>query len=636
VLAYDEKVPLLDDDGNPVTRWDGETMKRHPVTGEDVPDDSARMPVYRYVNPRKAEWPEAEFIVGNPPFIGNWRLRAALGDSYVQSLRSAHSEVPESVDYVLYWWQTAAGIVSTGRARRFGLITTNSLRQTLSRRVIQAFLEGTPPLSVVYAIPDHPWIDSADGAAVRIAMTVAAAGHEMGTVATVAEERMGVEDVPEITFAVKSGFVNSDLTIGADITGVHPLRSNGSLSSPGVKLHGAGFIVTTEEAIQLGLGRVRGLENHIRPYRHGKDLMATPRGVLVIDLDGMRIGDVESRFPEVYQWIHDRVKPERDQNNERYRRENWWLFGRKNTELRRALLNLPRYISTPETSKHRCFFFLGADVLPDNMLVNFGLSDAFELGVLSSSIHVTWALAAGGTLEDRPRYNKTVCFDPFPFPEAKKDIAQRVRGLGERLDAHRKRQQALHPELTITGMYNVLEKLRSGEALTEKEKVIHEQGLVSVLKQIHDDLDAAVFDAYGWPHDLTDEQILERLVALNAERAEEERRGIIRWLRPEFQNPAGAKSEQQTTMAGIEIEEKEAEAKPKAAIPWPKDLPSQIAAVRDLISSNPKDAWSLDRTAKAFKGAKRAQVQSVLDSLAALGLLVTFSEESNRQWTPGK
>jgi hypothetical protein len=179
---------------------------------------------------------------------------------------------------------------------------------------------------------------------------------------------------------------------------------------------------------------------------------------------------------------------------------------------------------------------------------------------------------------------------------------------------------------------NVLEKLRSGEALTEKEKVIHEQGLVSVLKQIHDDLDAAVFDAYGWPHDLTDEQILKRLVALNAERAEDERRGIIRWLRPEFQNPAGAKSEQQTTMAGIEIEEKEAEAKPKTVIPWPKDLPSQIAAVRDLITTNPTEIWTLDRTAKSFKGAKRAQVQSVLDSLAALGLIVTFGDANAREW----
>jgi hypothetical protein len=127
-------------------------------------------------------------------------------------------------------------------------------------------------------------------------------------------------------------------------------------------------------------------------------------------------------------------------------------------------------------------------------------------------------------------------------------------------------------------------------------------------------------------------RILERLVALNAERADEERRGIIRWLRPEFQNPAGANSEQQTTMAGIEIEEIGAEAKPKAVTPWPKDLPSQIAAVRDLITGNPNETWTLDRTAKAFKGAKRTQVQSVLDSLAALGLIVTFGGANAREW----
>jgi hypothetical protein len=119
---------------------------------------------------------------------------------------------------------------------------------------------------------------------------------------------------------------------------------------------------------------------------------------------------------------------------------------------------------------------------------------------------------------------------------------------------------------------------------------------------------------------------------LNAERAEEKRRSIIRWLRPEFQNPARAKTEQQITMAGIEIEEKEAEAKPKAAIAWPKDLPSQIAAVRDLISSDPTETWTLDRTTKSFKGAKRTQVQSVLDSLAALGLLVSLGEANRREW----
>jgi len=161
---------------------------------------------------------------------------------------------------------------------------------------------------------------------------------------------------------------------------------------------------------------------------------------------------------------------------------------------------------------------------------------------LSSRLHTVWALRAGSKLGvgNDPRYNKTRCFEAFPFPSPSKELLLRIRDLGERLDSHRKRQQGLFPGLTITGMYNVLEKLRSGEALTAKEKVVHEQGLVSVLKQIHDELDAAVFEAYGWPASLSDEEILERLVALNHERAEEEKRGLVRWLRPEFQNPGGA------------------------------------------------------------------------------------------------
>ncbi|MBK7011854.1 MAG: hypothetical protein IPH43_03610 [Xanthomonadales bacterium] len=120
--------------------------------------------------------------------------------------------------------------------------------------------------------------------------------------------------------------------------------------------------------------------------------------------------------------------------------------------------------------------------------------------MLSSCVHVTWALAAGGRLGvgNDPRYNKSRCFEPFPFPILGDDQQHRIRDLAEQLDAHRKRQQAAHAELTLTGMYNVLEKLRSGEALSARERMIHEHGIVSVLRQLHDEIDAAVLDAYGW------------------------------------------------------------------------------------------------------------------------------------------
>ncbi|HWT14413.1 MAG TPA: DNA methyltransferase, partial [Patescibacteria group bacterium] len=122
VLAYDSVEYVTDASGRPVTRWDGRTMKKSPVTGEDIPDDSARVPLERYVNPRKAEWPQADFIVGNPPFIGNKRMRLALGDGYVEALRSAWKDVPDSADFVMFWWDHAAELTRHGKLERFGLI----------------------------------------------------------------------------------------------------------------------------------------------------------------------------------------------------------------------------------------------------------------------------------------------------------------------------------------------------------------------------------------------------------------------------------------------------------------------------------------------------------------------------------
>ena len=183
---------------------------------------------------------------------------------------------------------------------------------------------------------------------------------------------------------------------------------------------------------------------------------------MVIDLDGLTATEVRDRFPEVYQHLAERVKPERDLNNEEYRRVNWWLFGRRNTVMRGFTKGLKRYVTTAETAKHRVFQFLEAAVLPDNTLVNFGTSDAFHLGVLSSRLHVTWTLRAGGWLGvgNDPRYSKSRCFDPFPFPVADPLIRAQIADAAEKIDRHRKDVQAAHPDITLTQMYNVLEKLR--------------------------------------------------------------------------------------------------------------------------------------------------------------------------------
>jgi hypothetical protein len=616
VLTWDRTEPVLDEDGTPTTRWDGVTTKSHPTTGEQVPDESARVPLLRYVVPKEADWPETDFIVGNPPFIGNWRMRQALGDGYAEALRKTYKAVPESTEYVMYWWHKAAELARQGKVRRFGFITTNSLPQTFNRKVVQHHMAAKPPLSLAFAIPDHPWVDSADGAAVRIAMTVGEGGDLPGTLQRVTAERPGGGEGLSVDLKGRTGKLFADLTIGANVAGALPLQANAGISCPGVKLHGAGFIVTPEEARKLGLGRVPGLEEHIREYRNGRDLTQRPRGVMVIDLFGLEADEVRSRYPEVFQWVLERVKPERDQNSRASYRDNWWIFGEARKAFRPALKGLSRYISTVETAKHRFFVFLDQATLPDNMLTNIASGDAWHLGVLSSRIHVAWALAAGGTLEDRPRYNKTRCFEPFPFPDAAEEQRNRIRQLAEALDAQRKRQQDQYPDLTITGMYNVLEKLRAGEELTPREKQVHEQGLVAVLRQLHDELDAAVAEAYGWPVDLSDEAVLERLVDLNRDRLREEEQGLVRWLRPEFQCPSGTLGGKQGELLETDTEAAPAPVREKPI--WPKTLPEQVAAVRAVLAQQygPVSARELK---ESFKHAREPKVLEILAALASIG-----------------
>ncbi|WP_051609288.1 class I SAM-dependent DNA methyltransferase [Fodinicurvata fenggangensis] len=625
VLDWDGEPELVrDETGRPVERWDGLSMKTHPVTGREVPDESKTRPLYHFRNPRPASWPRADFIVGNPPFIGNWRMRDELGSGYVETLRATYPQVPESVDYVMYWWHKAADLVATGKAQRFGLITTNSLRQKFARQVIAKHMGGKKPLSLAFAIPDHPWVDAADGADVRIAMTVGVPGEHPGQLHKVTAENPAAEEgARALRFDTRQGRIHADLTIGPDVSGTHALKANDGLCCPGVKLHGSGFIVTPEEAEALGLGRRPGLEQHIRPYRNGRDLMGRPREVMVIDLYGLSAREVLARYPEVYQWVSDRLKPTRDgrkgttSDSDQYAKD-WWLFGKTRPELRRALSGLPRYIATVETAKHRVFQFLEAEILPDNMLVNIALEDAFFLGVLSSRIHVVWALSSGGTLEDRPRYNKSRCFDPFPFPDATEAQQDEIRALAERLDAFRKERQAEQPDLSLTQMYNVLEALRAGRALSDSEQAIHEKGLVSVLRDLHDQLDAAVAAAYGWPRELSDEAILERLVALNRTRAEEEARGEIRWLRPAYQNPEGQATRTAARAAELDLGETALAAAGKTA--WPKSLPERVQAVRAALATLDRPA-STEEVASLFKRARRQDVSALLQTLCELNHL---------------
>ncbi|MGF1452779.1 MAG: type IIL restriction-modification enzyme MmeI [Opitutales bacterium] len=651
-------------------------------------------------------------------------MRDALGDGYVEALRATwKGAVPDSADFVMYWWEKAAQLLKAGKVRRFGFITTNSIHQTFNRRVLEQHMSveaassrlsktskkrqnGASTVSLAYVIPDHPWFDSADGAAVRIAMTVATRDTTFGELNRVtAEDDMNSDGEHNVELETTLGQILSNFKIGADLGSSVGLKANENLSNRGFCLFGAGFIVTPEQKAEYDAQSAPYEPSIIFDYRNGKDLTQHPRGVKVIDAYYFTVEGLRSAHPAVYQHLLTTVKPERDNNRRAIRRKNWWLFGEPNAALRKQLKGLPRYIATVETSKHRFFTFLDQSILPDNKLINFALSDAFFLGVMSSSIHMKWSLAQGGKLGvgNDPVYVKTRCFETFPFPEVAEGSALRgrIRDLGEQLDAHRKRQQTAHPHLTLTGMYNVLEKLRTVEAassrlpktskkrregastvLTDKERKIHDDGLVSVLKQLHDDLDAAVLEAYGW-QDLTveaassrlpntpdkrlegaftgkrqdaastapladrlaaggpdaealEQELLTRLVSLNHERAAEEKRGKIRYLRPDYQNPVKAASSRLPKHTQTEIETVEPAssrstntsgkrlegASTGAQQTWPKTLPEQFTVIRQNLPTTGPHAETLAALFSKRRSEKRiAEIQAVLDTLESMGQL---------------
>ena len=594
-----------------VLTWDG-----YPVPAV-VEKDGQR--VETYPNARRPDWPEAEFIVGNPPFIGSKYLRDRLGDGYVEALWTVHKAMNDSADFVMYWWDRAAEILVRKKTilRRFGFVTTNSITQVFQRRVMERHLNGKPPISLIFAIGDHPWTKAGrESAAVRIAMTAAARGKLDGVSWEVATETGLDTDEPVLTFIEKRGKVNSDLTVGIDVTRAIPLLANEGICSPGVKLHGAGFIITSAQAKHLGLGERSGLDRHIRQYRNGRDITERPRGVSVIDLFGLTAEATRREYPEIYQHLLEAVKPERDNNNRATYRDNWWIFGEPRADIRPALSSSNRFVATPVTQKHRFFVFLDAKILPDDALMCIAEGSGLALAALSSSIFSAWFAENSSTLEDRPRFIKSRCFDPFPFPDPPEAIKAHLRDLGEELDATRKTVLAEHGDLTLTGLYNLLEKVRAGTELTPVEQDQKTRGRVLILKELHDQIDAATADAYGWPRDLTDEQILARLVALNAERAREEAAGHVRWLRPDYQIPRFAKGA--TAKSGdLDLGEAVLADAGEDLPDFPKDATDRPPAVLAALETagEPLDVPALARRFK--KGGKRIE-QGVVKALTSL------------------
>ncbi|MEB3227661.1 MAG: DNA methyltransferase, partial [Synechocystis sp.] len=647
VLAYDGTKPAIAaKTGKVRTRWGGKMMI-HPVTGQEVPDPSDQVEILEYINPREAVWPEADYIVSNPPFLGNARMREYLGDGYAETLRKVYKDVPDTIDFVMYWWHKAANLTRIDKLQRFGLITTNSICQPRSRIIVERFLNSKQKqLEIFFAIPEHHWIEG--DAAVCVSMMGVSATSSISFFRIGKQKQARSLDSNEKE--VKVAFFNvkkilADLTHGVDILSAKTLNQNSKICYQGMKLCGEGFVFNFTENLELE-------PEFIKPFFGGRDLVSGKPERYAIDLFGLDEHDVQEKAPKIYNHILEAIKPMRLASRNINLSKYWWIYERPRPDFRKSIELLRRFIATPRTSKHRFFVFLQSNVIPESEIVVISIDDAYILGLLSSICHQKWAIIAGTNLGgNTPRYNNSLCFSSFPFPDLPEDLKQKIRELGERLDSHRKQVQANHPEITITAMYNCLEKMRSGEPFTDGDREFNNKALITTLKQIHDDLDRLTFQAYGWDDliplwqqtqtepnnteikEQLEQSILQRLVDLNVERAQEERNGLIRWLRPDYQAPDQVTT--QKVIEGVGVEEKiEETIAPPEQQKFPAKLKDQLATIRDLLRSQGGE-WTVPQISAQFKNNSTKQqtaIQNCLDSLEALGIILSHIEAQTKRY----
>jgi type II restriction/modification system DNA methylase subunit YeeA len=444
------------------------------------------------------EWPQADCIIGNPPFLGGKRLRTELGNSSVDELFRVYAgRVPQEADLVTYWFEKARSQVEAGKTKRVGLLATQGIRGGANRAVLERIKQTG---DIFWAYSDREWI--LEGANVHVSMV----GFDNGS------ETSRVLDGKPVAV------IHANLTSEADTTTAHTLTENAGICFMGTTKIGAFDISRDVAAAMLSAPlNPNGMPNSdvIRPWVNAMDITRRPRGMFVIDFGATMPEADAALYEKPFEYVRQHVYPKRRENNRQSYGNKWWIHGEPRPEMRVRLNGLSRFIITPRVSKHRLFAWMKPETIADSATFVFAREDDYFFGVLHSCIHEVWARAQGTQLrevESGFRYTPSSTFETFPFPwppgrepeennPVVESIAAAARELVEKRDVWLNPPDASPEELskrTLTNLYNARP---------------------AWLVEAHRKLDNAVFAAYGWPATLTDAELLEHLLALNHARA---------------------------------------------------------------------------------------------------------------------
>ena len=440
-------------------------------------------------NPKEPEWPSAEFIVGNPPFLGNKMMRKELGDETVDAIYALYGDrLPNGSDLCCYWFEKAKYQVSAGKSKRAGLLGTQAIRGGVNRKVLDRIkISG----NIFMAYQDREWV--LDGAMVHISIV----GFDDGS-----EAERTLDGEPAVS-------INSNLTVGVDITKARRLAENLGRAFQGNIKAGPFDIpnALAHDMLKASNPHFKSNSDIVKPWINARDVTDRSREMWIIDFGDLSMEEA-ALYEAPFEYVNKHVRPLREENRDKRMRTFWWQLGRNRGEFQAAINSLSRFMVTPRVAKHRTFTWVGIGTSPDNAVVAIADDDDYTFGVLHSCIHELWALNTGTQLREKEsgfRYSHTETFETFPFPqptnEQREAIAEAAKKLNELRDGWLNPEGASESELkkrTLTNLYNARP---------------------TWLQLAHKQLDKAVFAAYGWPDDLADPEILERLLALNLERA---------------------------------------------------------------------------------------------------------------------
>jgi type II restriction/modification system DNA methylase subunit YeeA len=433
--------------------------------------------------PTEPDWPDATVIVGNPPFLGGKFLRRELGDEYVDQIFKVYEgRVPKEADLVTYWFEKACAMVEDGRVQRAGLLATQAIRGGANRRVLER-IKGSGDIFMAWS--DEPWI--LDGAAVHISFVAFDDGSEQA-------HMLNGEPVAAI---------NADLTSGLDLTHAPRLAENAGIAFMG-DTKGGPFDITDSVAQKLlASPNPDGRSNTdvVRPWVNASDIGGRPRGMWIIDFPPETNEAEAALYEGPFEYVLKHVKPQRDTS--RTTIDEWWMHERPRVEMRAALEGVNRQIVTPRVAKYRIFVWMPVETLADSATIAIARDDDFTFGVLQSRPHEVWARRKGTQLREREsgfRYTPTTTFETFPFPRPTDEQRTAIKKTARNLVQLRDGWLKARPDRTMTMLYN-----------EEPTWLTHAS----------DALDQAVAEAYGWPTNLTEDELLSRLLALNEERSKE-------------------------------------------------------------------------------------------------------------------